>query len=419
MSGSAQPLLDPASATAVIEHLFDQGWSDGLPLVPATEPAVTAFLERTSRSPDEVVARIAALDRQATVRDVAVHAIMAGCRPEYFPVVLAAWDALSAERAARGGGFQSTSGPTPLIIVNGPIRDEIELNSRGGVIGPGFRPNGHIQPGVINQTLAPGQSIGIPLILKPLRKAAVEDIAPLRLAGTVQYQPADRAPIDLPIEQMVVIDREWPLLEGRSKIAVDGRLDDWPAGLTHRLVLPREVGNADDWHGPDDASLAFEVRRDDEFVHIGAAVRDDRVVVSDQPGEGDYVELWIDGRPRDDRRLDGNWQKALNERQVLRIEVGPGGDGSVQVRNAADLPEGARAIGTSGEDGWTIEIAIPVGYFITRQGEDWSGARINVLLKDTDQVGQRPATLAWMPDWRWRRNIPGSGTFVRDANHGH
>lgn len=277
----------------------------------------------------------------------------------------------------------------------------------------------HIQPGVINQTLAPGQSIDIPLNLNPLRTVAVEDIAPLRLAGTVQYQPADRAPIDLPIEQLVVIDREWPILEGRSKIAVDGRLDDWPAGLAHRLVLPREVGNADEWHGPDDGSLAFEVRHDDEFVYVAVAVRDDRLIASDHPGEGDYVELWIDGRPRDDRRLDGNWQKALTERQVLRIEVGPAGDGSVQVRNAGDLPEGARSVGTSDEDGWTIEIAIPVGYFIARQGEDWSGARINVLLKDTDQVGQRPATLAWMPDWRWRRNIPGSGTFVRDVNHGH
>lgn len=144
MSGDNTARLDPEVATAVIEHLFDQGWSDGLPLVPATEPAVAEFLSHTSRDPDEVVARLVALDRQATVRDVAVHAIMAGCRPEYFPVVLAAWDALSAERAARGGGFQSTSGPTPLVIVNGPIREELGLNSRGGAIGPGFRPNATI-----------------------------------------------------------------------------------------------------------------------------------------------------------------------------------------------------------------------------------------------------------------------------------
>ncbi|HWL60910.1 MAG TPA: hypothetical protein VNQ48_08515 [Microbacteriaceae bacterium] len=144
MSHEETPVLDPEAASAVIEHLYDRGWSDGLPLVPATESALATFLDSTSRDPDEVVARSMALDREATVRDVAVHAIMAGCRPEYFPVVLAAWDALSGERAARGGGFQSTSGPSPLIVVNGPIREELGINARGGVLGPGFRPNATI-----------------------------------------------------------------------------------------------------------------------------------------------------------------------------------------------------------------------------------------------------------------------------------
>lgn len=144
MSAEATAQLDPAAATAVIEHLYEQGWSDGLPLVPATEPAVAEFLRHTDRDPDEIVARSAALSRAATVRDVAVHAIMAGCRPEYFPVVLATWDALSGERAARGGGFQSTSGPSPLVVVNGPIRQELGINATGGVLGPGFRPNATI-----------------------------------------------------------------------------------------------------------------------------------------------------------------------------------------------------------------------------------------------------------------------------------
>jgi hypothetical protein len=112
--------------------------------MPATEPAVAEFLSHTTQDPDEVVARVAALGRSATVRDVAVHAIMAGCRPEYLPVVLAAWDALSAERAARGGGWQSTSGPAPLVVVNGPIARELGVNSTGGVLGPGFRANATI-----------------------------------------------------------------------------------------------------------------------------------------------------------------------------------------------------------------------------------------------------------------------------------
>ncbi|MBO0776464.1 MAG: hypothetical protein J2P34_09125, partial [Actinobacteria bacterium] len=79
--------------------------------------------------------------RDCTVYLAAVNAAMAGCRPEYFPVVLAAFDALMAERAARGGGWQSTSGPAPLIVVNGPVRKELGFNASGGVFGPGFRAN--------------------------------------------------------------------------------------------------------------------------------------------------------------------------------------------------------------------------------------------------------------------------------------
>jgi len=134
-------LLDPDAAQAAIEHCYEQGWSDGLPLVPATQPLVDKFLVAAGRSPDEVIGRLPQLDRVVTVQLAAINAVMAGCRPEYFPVVLAAWEALMRERTTAGGGWQSTSGPAPLIVVNGPVRTELGFNASGGVFGPGFRPN--------------------------------------------------------------------------------------------------------------------------------------------------------------------------------------------------------------------------------------------------------------------------------------
>jgi len=133
--------IDADAAQLVVEHLYEQGWSDGLPLVPATQPLVDRFLTASGRRADEVVGHMPQLDRSVTVELAAINAAMAGCRPEYFPVVLAAWEALMNERAAKGGGWQSTSGPSPLLIVNGPIRTELGFNSTGGVFGPGFRPN--------------------------------------------------------------------------------------------------------------------------------------------------------------------------------------------------------------------------------------------------------------------------------------
>jgi hypothetical protein len=133
--------LDADAAQRAIEHCYEQGWSDGLPLVPATRPLVDRFLEAAARSGDEIIGHMPQVDRTVTVELAAINAAMAGCRPEYFPVVLAAWEALMRERAAKGGGWQSTSGPAPLIVVNGPIRERLGFNSTGGVFGPGFRPN--------------------------------------------------------------------------------------------------------------------------------------------------------------------------------------------------------------------------------------------------------------------------------------
>jgi len=136
--------LDPDAAQAAIEHCYEQGWSDGLPLVPATRPLVDRFLAAARRSGGEVIGSLPQLDRTVTVELAAINAAMAGCLPEYFPVVLAAWEALMHERAALGGGWQSTSGPAPLLVVNGPVRAELGFNATGGVFGPGFRPNATI-----------------------------------------------------------------------------------------------------------------------------------------------------------------------------------------------------------------------------------------------------------------------------------
>jgi hypothetical protein len=135
---------DPDEAQRAIEYCYEQGWSDGLPLVPVSKPLLDQFLATTDKAPEEIIGSLEQVGRDVNVYLAAVNAAMAGCRPEYFPVVLAAFEALMRERAARGGGFQSTSGPSPLIVVNGPVRKELGFNTAGGAFGPGFRPNATI-----------------------------------------------------------------------------------------------------------------------------------------------------------------------------------------------------------------------------------------------------------------------------------
>jgi hypothetical protein len=138
------PLADPAEIRRAMEYYADRGWTDGLPVVPVTESYLAEFLALTNRDPDDVVMAMPHLNRRCTVRLAAINAALAGCRPEYFPVVLAAWESLVAEGYAPRAIWQSTTGTAPFLVVNGPVRERIGLNSQGNVFGSGFRANATI-----------------------------------------------------------------------------------------------------------------------------------------------------------------------------------------------------------------------------------------------------------------------------------
>jgi hypothetical protein len=138
------PVVDVEESRRVMEDYFERGWTDGLPVMPVTDSVLASFLAFTTRDPDEVLLAMPHLNRECTVRLAAINAAMAGCRPEYLPVVLAAWTALEAEKYVPRGIWQSTTGTAAMLLVNGPIRERIGLNSKGNVFGSGFRANATI-----------------------------------------------------------------------------------------------------------------------------------------------------------------------------------------------------------------------------------------------------------------------------------
>jgi len=141
--GDRRP-VDLAQVRAVLESYARRGLTDGLPVVPIDEAYVAEFVARSGRDPDEVLFEIPHLGRRCTVRLAAANAAMAGCLPEYFPVVVAAWEAIAAEPYPVRGIWQSTTGPAPLLIVNGPVRGRIGVNGAGNVFGSGHRANATI-----------------------------------------------------------------------------------------------------------------------------------------------------------------------------------------------------------------------------------------------------------------------------------
>jgi hypothetical protein len=123
------------------EALFDRGWTDGLPVVPPTEARVLRMLEGTTRAPDEIVAVVPPDLVPCTVEKVAVNAVMAGCRPEYLPVVLAAVEAACTDEFNIHGVLATTMSVGPVIVVNGPIRHRLRMNGGGNALGQGNRAN--------------------------------------------------------------------------------------------------------------------------------------------------------------------------------------------------------------------------------------------------------------------------------------
>jgi len=126
------------------EAMFARGWTDGLPVVPPTLERVFAMLGGTRRATDDVVAVLPPDYQECTVEKVAVNAVMAGCRPEYMPVVIAAVKAFAAEPFNAHGVAATTWYSGPVVVVNGPMAMGIGMNSEHNAFGPGNRANASI-----------------------------------------------------------------------------------------------------------------------------------------------------------------------------------------------------------------------------------------------------------------------------------
>ncbi len=136
--------IEIASADDVVEFMFDQGFSDGLPVVPPTPERVLRMLSGTRRDPKEVVAQMPPNMGEATIEKIAINAVMAGCKPEYLPIVIAAVEAMCTDAFNIHGVMATTMGASPVMVVNGPICEKIGMNSGLMALGTGNRANATI-----------------------------------------------------------------------------------------------------------------------------------------------------------------------------------------------------------------------------------------------------------------------------------
>lgn len=134
----------PINASEQIEFCYARGWTDGLPVVPATRPLVQQMLQAGSYGPEDVIAEMPSRKVAVTAEKVAINAVMAGCKPEYMPVVAASVKALADPEFGLHHVASALSGPTIVILVNGPIAQRLGINGTNNVFGPGVRANATI-----------------------------------------------------------------------------------------------------------------------------------------------------------------------------------------------------------------------------------------------------------------------------------
>lgn len=126
------------------QYFIDNGWSDGLPIIPPTVQRVKAMLNKTARDKDEIIGLMPPFYRQATIEKIAVNCVMAGCLPEYFDLMVAIVEAML-EEEFNLYGVQATTNPVgPMVIVNGPIAKKIGVHGGIGLFGPGWQANATI-----------------------------------------------------------------------------------------------------------------------------------------------------------------------------------------------------------------------------------------------------------------------------------
>lgn len=134
----------PDDALAAIDYCYEQGWTDGLPVVPPERTRVEAMLAMEGRPPETVIAIHPATGLELSLQAAAINAVMAGCLPEYFPVIVAALEAMAKKPFTFHGSSASTGGSAPLLVVSGPVVDEIGMNAGVNLFGPGNRANATI-----------------------------------------------------------------------------------------------------------------------------------------------------------------------------------------------------------------------------------------------------------------------------------
>jgi hypothetical protein len=141
----ASKVYEARDVSEFMELVYEWGWTDGLPVFPPTDDKVTAMIRHVGRDPGEVIGVVPPGEGVATIEKIAINAVMAGCKPEYLPVVITSLEAMLDPAFELLRVQATTAGPAPLAIISGPVVKKLGFNyAAGAFTGTGHRANATI-----------------------------------------------------------------------------------------------------------------------------------------------------------------------------------------------------------------------------------------------------------------------------------
>ena len=232
---------------------------------------------------------------------------------------------------------------------------------------------------------------------------------PIRLKTEVSYQYPGRPDIVLQEELRVAPVAQYSVTEANRKITLDGNLKEWQ-GEGYSFGGERMSGKPFDYRGPEDLTVEFQTRYDDEFLYIAFDIADDELVINDEGPiwNQDALLVGLDGRPagvsahNNGQDRNGQW---LGYIQAFREKDA--------VYQADGLPTEVKTAYKKTEDGVTVELAVPLSYLEKMQNGNWKEFRLAVGYYDFDDNGESRTEHYWFYPWGSEGSIVGEGTFFR------
>ncbi len=265
--------------------------------------------------------------------------------------------------------------------------------------------------------LAPGAVEVVEVPLRARQPLRYEELAPAHAHFTLRAAGPGGEPVEIEQQRALVPDGPFAITRSDEAVTVDGDLAEWD-GLRFRVDAPAHVEGHGRYHGAEDASFRFDLRRDASHLYVAVEVTDDSIVASSHEiaREQDGVQLSLDPRPAPERNQNGNLFALIRSGALAKMvtafltveEPRPdpilalfaGGAEPVHLHAARRTP-----------DGYATEVAIPIAALEERAGGEWDGLRVNVTVSDFDEGESGHNTLSWRPSRFSPGTAEGAGTF--------